>query len=174
MPSGGRPCDPNTRIYYKLQCGYQRDCSIVLTMVALHDIEVKAADAFNTWKVASSREKIWTLSGSEFGNDTGKSVIIVKVLFELKSAGASFQAHLAHCLQVLGHESFKADPDRWWKSKTRPQDKFEYHSCILCSLYPSWPRWCIEQVKLLYIIEARLCQMLWHVPWHKVKAIAVT
>ena len=39
---------------------------IVLTMAGLHDLEVKAADALNDYVMASNREKIWTVIGSEF------------------------------------------------------------------------------------------------------------
>ena len=65
---------------------------IALTMVALHDLEVKAADAY---VMAPDREKIWTVLGQELGDDASKSVIIVQVLYGQKIAGASFRAHLA-------------------------------------------------------------------------------
>ena len=45
--------------------------------------------------------------------------------------GASFRAHLAECINALGYQSHKADPDLWWKPETRPQDKFEYYSYTL-------------------------------------------
>ena len=61
--------------------------SSVVTMVALHDLEVKAADVFNAYEMAPNHEKIWTIICSEFGNDTGESAVIVRVLHGLKSAG---------------------------------------------------------------------------------------
>ena len=36
---------------------------IALTMVALHDILVKAVDVLNAYVMAPSREKIWTVLG---------------------------------------------------------------------------------------------------------------
>ncbi len=45
----------------------------------------------------------------EFGPDTGKSAIIVRALYGLKSAGAAFHAHLADCMRHLGYKSCLAD-----------------------------------------------------------------
>ena len=47
---------------------------------------------------ASNREKKWTGLGSEFGDDAGKSVIIVRVLYSIKSVGASFSTYLAQSM----------------------------------------------------------------------------
>ena len=84
---------------------------IFFTMVVLRDQEVKAADLLNVQMMAPNREKIWTVLGPEFGNDAGKSAIIVRALNGLKSTGASFRAHLAHCMKESGYESQKANPD---------------------------------------------------------------
>ena len=84
---------------------------IALTMVALHDQEVKATDVLNTYVMAPNHEKIWTVLGPEFGDDAGKSAIIVRALHALKSAGVSFRAHLAQCMQELEYCSCNADPD---------------------------------------------------------------
>jgi hypothetical protein len=54
-----------------------------------------------TYKIHA--EKIYTVLGLEFGADAGKMAIIVHALYGLKSAGASFQRHLADCMQTLGY-----------------------------------------------------------------------
>ena len=47
-------------------------------------------------------EKIWTILGPKWGPDQeGKKAIIVQALYGLKSAGASFHAHLA------GHQIYE-------------------------------------------------------------------
>ena len=46
---------------------------IALTIIALHDIEVTAADLFNDYATAPNCEKIWTVLGPEFGDNSGKS-----------------------------------------------------------------------------------------------------
>ncbi len=60
--------------------------------------------------------------GAEFGSDAGKSAIIFRALYGLKSAGAAFRAHLASFMQQMGCTSCKADPDLWYKAETRPSD----------------------------------------------------
>ena len=75
---------------------------IAFTVAALHDLEVKAANVLNAFVMASNREKRLTVVGPEFGDGAGKSVIIVRVLLGLKSAGALFRAHLVQCTQSSG------------------------------------------------------------------------
>ena len=90
---------------------------IALTMAALHDLEVKAADILNAHMVAPNKEKIWTVLHPEFGIDDDKSAIIVTALYRLKSVGALFIAHLTKCMQKLGYLSYEADPYLWMKAE---------------------------------------------------------
>jgi hypothetical protein len=71
---------------------------IALTLAALNDLDIKMADIENTYLTAPITEKVWTVLGPEFGDDTGKRALIVQVLYGLKSAGASFRNHLAECM----------------------------------------------------------------------------
>ena len=104
---------------------------IALPMTVLHDLEVKGADILNAYVMVSNHEMIWTALGSEFGDDAGKSAVVVRGLYGLKSAGASFRAHLAQCMWELGYCSCNADSDLWRKAQYRPEDKLEYYSYIL-------------------------------------------
>jgi hypothetical protein len=56
----------------------------------------------------------------------------VHALYGLKSAGAAFCAHLASFMRQMGFTSCKADPDLWFKAKTRPDDYVLYYAYILC------------------------------------------
>jgi hypothetical protein len=77
-------------------------------------------------------EKIWCTLGPEFGEDAGKRAIIVRALYGLKSAGASFRNHLADCMRHLGWESCKADHDVWLKPEVRKDDGHQYYAyCLL-------------------------------------------
>jgi hypothetical protein len=53
---------------------------IVLTMAALNDLEVKAADIQHAHLTAPVSEKMWTRLGREFGSDSGKIAVVVRVL----------------------------------------------------------------------------------------------
>ena len=66
---------------------------------------------------APNCEKIWTVLCSKFGDNAGKSAVGVRVLYGLKSVGASFRAHLAQCKQELGYCSCDADPDPWMQAQ---------------------------------------------------------
>ena len=87
-----------------------------LTIAAHNDLEMKVRDVLNAYITASITEKVWTILGPEFGSDAGKSALIVRALYKLKSAGAAFHAHLAFFMQCMGYTSCKADPDLRLKS----------------------------------------------------------
>ena len=103
---------------------------IALTMVALHDLKVKVADVLNIIVIAPSREKIWTVLGSDFGGDAGNFAIFVRVLYSLNIVDASFRAHFAQCMWESWYQSCDADPDLWMKPEYRPEEKLEYYLYI--------------------------------------------
>ena len=104
---------------------------IALTIAALNDLQVKASDVQNAFLIAPCEEKIWTKLGPEFGVDAGKSAILTRALYGLKSAGASFGNHVADCMRTLGYLPCKADPDLWYKSMVHPEDNFKYYAYML-------------------------------------------
>ena len=104
---------------------------IALTLAALNDLNVKTADIENAYLTAPVSEKIWCILGPEFGDDTGATAIIVRSLYGLKSAGASFCNHLADCMRHLGWSSCLADQDLWMKAEVRPDDGFRYYAYAL-------------------------------------------
>ncbi len=63
---------------------------LALTFVSLNDLEVKVGDVLNAYITAPVKEKVWTTPGPEFGLDSGKSAVIVRALYGLKSADAAF------------------------------------------------------------------------------------
>ena len=62
---------------------------LALTIAALNDLEVKVGNVLNAYITAPVEEKVWTVLGPEFGRDAGRSAIIVRALYGLKSAGAA-------------------------------------------------------------------------------------
>lgn len=103
---------------------------IALTLAALNDLDVKASDVQNAYLTAPCEEKIWTILGPEFGDDQGKHATIVRALYGLKSAGASYRRHISDCMRTLGYTSCKADADLWMKPQIRP-DGFKYYAYML-------------------------------------------
>ncbi len=95
-------------------------------------MQVKAGDILSAYITAPVKEKVWTILGPEFGNNSGKSAIIVHALYGLKSAGASFQTHRASFMHQMGYTSCKADPDLWFKAETQPDNSVLFYAYILC------------------------------------------
>jgi hypothetical protein len=68
---------------------------IALTLAALNDLDVKMTHTDNAYLTATITEKVWTVLGTESGDDAGKCALIVQALYGLKSSGAAFRNHLA-------------------------------------------------------------------------------
>ena len=108
---------------------------IALTVAALNDLEVKTSDVQNAYLTVLCAEVIHTTLGTEFGEDEGKTAIIVRALYGLASPGASFRNHLADCMRHLGYTSCLADPDLWYRPMVRPEDNYNYYSYVLLYVY---------------------------------------
>jgi hypothetical protein len=106
--------------------------ALLMAALNLNDLNVKVGDVLNAYITAPITEKVWTVLGPEFGSDPGKSAIIVRALFGLKSTGSAFCAYLASFMCQMGYTSCKADPDLWYKAETRPADNFRYYAYIFC------------------------------------------
>jgi hypothetical protein len=130
VAGGHRTAAPATITYASVVS--RETVRLALTIAALNDLEVKVGDVLNAYITAPVKEKVWTVLGPEFGPDVGRSAIIVRALYGLKSAGAAFRAHLASFMRQMGYTSCKADPDLWLKAMTRPDDNVRYYAYILC------------------------------------------
>lgn len=103
---------------------------ILLTIAALNGLDVMGADIQNAFLSAPNKEKVWLKAGPEFGAEQGNVFIVVRALYGLKSAGASFRSFLAKWLDEIGFKSSVADPDVWMRAAVKP-DGEEYYEYIL-------------------------------------------
>ena len=103
---------------------------ICLTIAALNDLQVMAADIQNAYLSAPCRERVWCRVEPEFGPDEGKPFLIVRALYGLKSSGAAFRAHLAERLDDMGFRPTHADPDVWIRPAIKA-DGEEYYEYVL-------------------------------------------
>ena len=105
---------------------------IALTLAALNDCKVLACDIQNAYLTAPCREKIWCKAGEEFGKaDRGKTMLVVRALYGLKSSGAAFRAFLAEHLHDMGFRPSLADPDVWMRPAIG-ENGFKYWEYVLC------------------------------------------
>ena len=131
LVAGGHKTEAPPTITYASVVSWETVC-LALTIAALNDLEVKVGDVLNSYITAPITEKVWTILGPEFGPDAGKSALILRALYRLKSAGAAFRAHHASFMRRMGYTFCKVDPDRWLKAEARPDNNFKYYSYILC------------------------------------------
>jgi hypothetical protein len=79
-------------------------------------LEVLAGDAGNAYLNASTRKKIYTRCGLEFGPEmVGRIAIVEKSLYGLKSSGNRWHAHFANTLYAMGFMPTRYDPDVWYR-----------------------------------------------------------
>jgi len=104
---------------------------IALTIAALNDLKILACDILNAYLTAPCREKFYCTAGPEFGSDRGKTMIVVRALYGLKSSGAAFRSFLAEHLYDIGYVPSPADPDVWMRPAVK-NDGFKYWEYVLC------------------------------------------
>ena len=106
---------------------------LIFLIAAINNLEILAADIGNAYLNAPCNEKVHIICGPElFGAENeGKTAIIVRALYGLKSAGASWRNHLSTMIQSqLGYKPCKADQDSYYKMKTK-EDGTSYYSYLV-------------------------------------------
>jgi hypothetical protein len=103
---------------------------ILLAVAALNDLKVLGADVQNAFLTAPNKEKVWMIAGPEFGADEGKTFLVVRALYGLKSASFSFRSYMAEKLADLGFQSTIDDPDVWLRAASKG-DGEQYYEYVL-------------------------------------------
>ena len=97
-------------------------------LATLNDLDVLAGDIQNAFLNAPCAEKVYFIGGPEWGALQGRVIVIVRALYGLKSAGASWRHHFADFLRGPEMEFFesKADENVWMKAATFPDGRKYY------------------------------------------------
>jgi hypothetical protein len=103
---------------------------IALIIASMNQLEILACDIQNAYLTADCREKVYVMTGPEFGSEQGKVMIVRKALYGLRTIGAAFRAHLAETLYDLSYAPTRADPDVWIRPAVKP-DGFKYYKMVL-------------------------------------------
>jgi len=89
-------------------------------LAALNDLELVAADIGNAYLQATTKEKKIAIAGPEFGELQGRTMIIVRALYGLKSSRAAWHEHFANTLYDMDFKPSYADPDVWMRAAVKP------------------------------------------------------
>ena len=81
----------------------------------MNRLSVLAYNIQNAYLTVLYREKIHITAGPEFGSDKGKTMIIIRALYGLKSLGVAFRAFLAETLYDIGYKPSIAETDVWMR-----------------------------------------------------------
>jgi hypothetical protein len=71
------------------------------------------------------------IAGPEFGSKEGKSFLVVKALYGLKSASFSFRSYMVEKLVSMGFQSSMADPDVWLRAATKTDGESYYEYVLM-------------------------------------------
>jgi hypothetical protein len=76
LVGGGNVTYPPSSITY-ISVVSRESVRIAFVIAALNDLEIMSADIGNAYLNAYTSKKVYTITGSEFGEDAGKVAIIV-------------------------------------------------------------------------------------------------
>ena len=115
-------------------------------VAALNDLDILSADIQNAYLSAPIKEKYFIYARAEDGfppQYVGRPAKIVRALYGLPVAGASFRSYLAKHIKSLGFAPCKADPDVYMRPAvhTNGDCYYEYLICyvddiLVCSERP--------------------------------------
>ncbi len=106
---------------------------IALLLAGLNELDVRLTDIGNAYLMVPTTKQCYIVAGDEFGPDLkGRVLKIVRALYGLKSAWASFHAHLANVWQNIMHFTLcEANLDVWMRKVVKP-DGTMYYEYALC------------------------------------------
>ena len=113
LVAGGHLVDLIDTPYYSSTV---KSISVQLLHVIAHKLDLKqlCGDIGNAFPNAYTNEKVYVpKAGPEFGEHQGKTIIIKKALYGLRSSAERFHTHLADSLRTFGFKQTRFDNDVW-------------------------------------------------------------
>lgn len=111
----------------------------MLTFISeLNEMDVWATDIGNAYLESFTKEKVYIIAGSEFGDRAGHTLVIRKALYGLKSSGLRWHERFADVLRGMDFFPSKAEYDIWMRDRG---DHYEYiavyvDDLLICSKDP--------------------------------------
>ena len=125
---------------------------LAFTLASMHDLDVCAADVGNAFLYGKTKEKVMIKAGPEFGELAGKTLIVDKGLYGLKSSAARFHEHLAAKLRKMGFKPSRTDLDLWYR---KMDGYYEYIATYVDDIlaFSKSPMKLIEIIKQDYVLK---------------------
>ena len=76
-----------------------RDTMIIIFLLQLYVLDLWAINTRNTYVYAKTKEKMYIIVGSEFGDNGDHTIIIYKIIYGLSSSGLEWHERLTDCLR---------------------------------------------------------------------------
>ena len=96
---------------------------VAFVMAAMNNLDVCAVDILTAFLYGKTREKVYVISGEEFGQHKGKRILFDKGLYGLASSAARFHDKLVSTLRSIGFIPSQADYDLWMR---KSRNHYEY------------------------------------------------
>jgi hypothetical protein len=100
-----------------------RGIRMVAFLAELNGHQLWATDVGNAYLESYTKEKVYIIGGTEFGDREGHVLVVRKALYGLRTSGARWHDRFADCLSEMGFFPCKAEPDIWIR---RTGDLYEY------------------------------------------------
>lgn len=98
--ANGSKCDVSPSVSYSTVVA-RDSVRIMLLIAALNDLDIVSADVQNVFITAPIKKKYYVIAGPEFGALQGRTMIVVRALYGLREASASFRSFMAKRLDEL-------------------------------------------------------------------------
>ena len=122
LVAGGHLTDPNTDSVYSSVVSL-RGIRLVTFLSELNNLELWGTDVGNAYLEARTKERVYIVGGSEFGELEGHILVIHKALYGLRSSGLCWHQRFADVLRAIGFKQCKSETDIWMRLNG---DTYEY------------------------------------------------
>ena len=92
-----------------------RSLCILVFLAQLNGLEIMQGDIGNAYLESYMQEKVYFITGPEFGPLAGHTLIIDKALYGLFSSGLRFHEKLSSVLRKYGFQRSRVDPGLWMR-----------------------------------------------------------
>jgi Reverse transcriptase (RNA-dependent DNA polymerase) len=106
LVAGGHLTDPNTKSVYSGVVSLRR-IRLIIFLAELNQLELWGADVDNAYLEAKTKEMVYIVAGTEFGELEGHTLIIFKALYGLQSSGLCWYQRFCRCpesTRFLSHQ----------------------------------------------------------------------